>query len=168
MRGKKPEKVEVVKLVTFALGADLFAAEVFAVERALRYVQPNNVPDLPEWIAGVIEYESRVIPAVDMRRRMGLPSTEITHETRTLVFVAQENRIAAIVDEVHEVATVPKASINPPPAMFRGLAAEFVRGIVKVHEQLVVILDAERVLTSCDLIALERALESRDGASARG
>lgn len=168
MRSKKPEKIDVVKLVTFSLAGDLFAAEVFAVERALRYVQPNSVPDVTEWIAGVIEYDGRVVPIVDMRRRMSLPHADVTHETRILVFVTEGSRIAAIVDEVHEVATVPKASINPPPAMFRGLAAEFVRGIVKVNEQLVVILNVDRVLTSSDLISLERALESHDGASARG
>ena len=167
MKAQKAEKIEVVKLVTFALGSDLFAAEVFAVERALRHVQPNSVPDLPDWIAGVIEYEGGVIPVVDMRKRMGLPPADVTHETRILVFVAQGGRIAAIVDEVHEVATIPKAAINPPPAMFRGLSSEFVRGIAKVRDQLVVILDVDRVLTSADRIALDRALHAHDGASPR-
>jgi purine-binding chemotaxis protein CheW len=168
MKGQKAEKIEVVKLVTFALGTDLFAAEVFAVERALRHVQPNSVPDLPEWIAGVIEYEGSVIPVVDMRRRMGLTAGDVTPETRLLVFVTQGGRIAAIVDAVQEVATIPKTAITPPPAMFRGLAAEFVRGIAKVRDQLVVILDVDRVLTSGDRIALERALQAHDGASTRG
>jgi purine-binding chemotaxis protein CheW len=168
MKAQKAEKVEVTKLVTFALGSDLFAAEVFAVERALRHVQPNSVPDVPEWIAGVIEYEGKVIPVVDMRRRMGLPVGDVTHDTRILVFVVQGGRIAAIVDAVHEVATIPKSAISPPPAMFRGLAAEFVRGIAKVRDQLVVILDVDRVLTSADRIAVDRAIQAQDGASARG
>jgi purine-binding chemotaxis protein CheW len=168
MKAQKPQQVEVVKLVTFDLGSDVFAAEVFAVERALRHVQPNSVPDVPEWVAGVIEYEGRVIPVVDMRRRMSLPAADVTHDTRILVFVTEGGRIAAIVDGVHEVATVPKASIEPPPAMFRGLAAEFVRGIVKVRDHLVVILDVDRVLTSADRIAVERAVRAHDGASSRG
>jgi purine-binding chemotaxis protein CheW len=168
MKGQKTEKVETIKLVTFELCTNVFAAEVFAVERALRHVQPNSIPDVPEWIAGVIEYSGGVIPVVDMRRRMGLPPAEVSHETRILVFTAQGGRIGAIVDAVHEVATIPKTSINPPPPMFRGLAAEFVRGIAKVRDQLVVILDVDRVLTSGDRIAVERALDTQDGAAPRG
>lgn len=180
MKGQKAVKVENAKLVTFELGSDLFAAEVFAVERVLRHVQPNSVPDVPEWIGGVIEYSGGVIPVVEMRRRMGLPPAEVSVETRILVFVTQGGRVGAIVDAVHEVATIPKSSINPPPPMFRGLAAEFVRGIAKVNDQLVVILDVDRVLTSADRIALDRALETiepreprepretQDGATPRG
>jgi len=167
VKGQK-EKVETVKLVTFDLGSDVFAAEVFAVERVLRHVQPNSVPDVPEWIAGVIEYSNGVLPVVEMRRRMGLAPAEVSHDTRILVFTTQAGRIGGIVDAVHEVVTIPKASINPPPAMFRGLAAEFVRGIAKVRDHLVVILDADRVLNSADRIALERAVEAHGGALPRG
>lgn len=168
MKAGKAEKIEVTRLVTFQLGADTFAAEVFAVERVLRHVQPNSVPDVPEWIDGVIEYEGRVIPVVDMRRRIGLPPADLTPETRILVFVTEGGRIGATVDVVHEVAVVAKTAIEPPPPMFRGLAAEFVRGIAKVRDQLVVVLDVDRVLTSADRIAFERAMQAQDGASARG
>jgi purine-binding chemotaxis protein CheW len=167
VKGQK-EKVETVKLVTFDLGADLFAAEVLAVERVLRHVQPSSVPDVPEWIVGVIEYTGGVIPVVEMRRRVGLPPAEVSHDTRILVFVTQAGRIGGIVDGVHEVVTVPAALINPPPAMFRGLAAQFVRGIAKVRDQLVVILDVDRVLNSSDRIMLDRALEAHGGAARRG
>lgn len=168
MKAGKAEKIEVTRLVTFQLGADTFAAEVFAVERVLRHVQPNSVPDVPEWIDGVIEYEGRVIPVVDMRRRIGLPPADLTPETRILVFVTEGGRIGATVDVVYEVAVVAKTAIEPPPPMFRGLAAEFVRGIAKVRDQLVVVLDVDRVLTSADRIAFERAMQAQDGASARG
>jgi purine-binding chemotaxis protein CheW len=162
------EKVEQEKLVTFQLGPDMFAAGVFAVERVLRHTPPSSVPDVPEWVEGVIEYQGGVIPVIDMRRRMSLPLTDVTPETRTLVFATQDGRIGAIVDAVHEVAVIPRAAINPPPAMFRGLASEFVRGIAKVRDQLVVVLDVDRVLTSADRIAFDRAVQPHDGAAARG
>ena len=162
------EKIEQEKLVTFQLGPDTFAAGVFAVERVLRHTPPSSVPDVPEWIEGVIEYQGGVIPVIDMRRRMSLPLTELTPETRTLVFATHDGRIGAIVDAVHEVAVVPKSAINPPPSMFRGLASEFVRGIAKVGDQLVVVLDVDRVLTSADRIAFDRAVQGQDGASVSG
>jgi len=160
-------KTEVVKLVTFRLGIDSFAAEIASVDRVLRYVAPKSVPDLPEWIDGVIEHRASVIPVVDMRARIGLPSVEPTPTTRILVLSTSEGFIGAIVDVVAEVASVPEASVSPPPPLFRGLAAHFLRGIAKVGEQLVVILDVDRVLTSDDRIAFQRAVESAE-AAARG
>jgi purine-binding chemotaxis protein CheW len=157
-------KAEVAKLVTFRLGADAFAAEVASVDRVLRYAAPKSVPDLPEWIEGVIEHRAKVIPIVDMRARIGLPQVEPTPTTRILVLNTSEGFIGAIVDVVAEVASVPRTNVTPPPPLFRGLAAHFVRGIAKIGEQLVVILDVDRVLTSDDRIAFERAIESAEAA----
>ena len=152
-------KTDVVKLVTFRLGEDVFAADIASVERVLRHSAPTSIPDAPEWIEGVIEHRGKVIPAIDMRRRIGLPTLPVTFETRILVLNTADGWVGAIVDAVIEVATVPSAAITPPPALFRGLASQFVRGIAKVGEQLVVVLDVERVLTSDDRLEFEHAVE---------
>jgi purine-binding chemotaxis protein CheW len=157
-------KSEIVKLVTFRLGADAFAAEIASVDRVLRYAAPKSVPDLPEWIDGVMEHRSKVIPIVDMRARLGLEHLDPTPTTRILVLNTTDGFIGAIVDVVAEVASVPEANVSPPPPLFRGLAAHFVRGIAKVGEQLVVSLDVDRVLTSDDRIAFQRAVASSEAA----
>jgi purine-binding chemotaxis protein CheW len=154
-------KTDAVKLVTFRLGEDVFAADIFSVERVLRYVTPASVPDAPAWVEGVIEHQKTVIPVVDLRRRIELPATPVTPETRILVLTSTDGLVGTIVDSVIEVASIPSASLTPPPPLFRGLAAQFVRGIAKVGTQLVVVLDVDRVLTSEDRIVLERALEVR-------
>ena len=153
-------KIDVVKLVTFQLGLDLFAADVLSVERVLRYTPPNCVPDVPEWIQGVVEHRGKVIPVVDLRRRVELSDDSITPETRILVLTTSEGWVGAIVDMVHEVAVVPASSVSPPPPLFRGLSAEFVRGIAKVREQLVVVLDVERVLMSSARIAFDASRQT--------
>lgn len=151
-------KTDMVKLVTFQLGLDLFAADVFSVERVLRYTPPNCVPDVPDWIEGVLEHRGKVIPVVDMRRRIEIADRSITPDTRILVLTTTGGWVGAIVDAVHEVATVPAANVSPPPALFRGVKAEFITGVAKVHEQLVVVLDVERVLASTDRIVFEQAV----------
>jgi purine-binding chemotaxis protein CheW len=155
-------KTDVVKLVTFQLGLDLFGADVLSVDRVLRYSPPNAVPDVPTWIEGVVEHRGSVIPVVDLRRRVELADDSITPETRMLVFNAQNGRVGAIVDMVHEVAEVPASAIAPPPALFRGLAAEFIRGIAKVRDQLVVILDVDRVLSSADRIQFDQSTQAAE------
>ena len=156
---------DVVKLVIFRHGADLFGADIFSVERVLRHEAASVVPDLPEWIVGVLEHRGTVMPVVDMRRRLGLPAGAPGPETRTMVLATETGWIGAEVDAVLEVANVPAEGMTAPPQLFRGLAAEFVRGIAKVGGRLVVVLEMERVLTSADRIAFERALEAEVAAS---
>jgi purine-binding chemotaxis protein CheW len=159
-------KADVVKLVTFRLGQDLFAADISFVERVLRYAAPSSVPDAPAWVEGVLEHRGKVIPIVDMRRRIELPDVSITPETRILVLTTSDGWVGAIVDAVLEVAIVPTASVSPPPSLFRGLASHFLRGVAKVRDQLIVVLEVDRVLTSADRLVFEQAVEQ--AAAARG
>lgn len=145
------------KLVTFRLADDLFAAGIFSVERVLRHQPPRPVPDLPPWIEGVIEYQSRVVPVIDLRKRFELAEAPVRSETRILVLNAGAEWVGALVDAVVEVATVDPARISPPPAFFRGLAAEYLQGIVKREDKLVIVLDVERLLAATDRLVLERA-----------
>src|SRR5690349_4110792 len=158
-------KKDVVQLVIFHLGADLFAADVFAVERVLRYTEPSTVPGVPKWIEGVMPYRDKVIPVVDMRHRIELPDAPITADTRVLVFNGTGGWIGAIVDSVSEVAVVPTASVTPPPQLFHGLPAQFMRGIAKLGEQVIVVLDIDRVLTSMDRLEFDRAVETMEPAA---
>jgi len=157
-------KKDVVQLVIFHLGADLFAADVFAVERVLRYREPSSVPGVPKWIEGVMPYRDTVIPVVDMRHRIELAEAPVTLDTRILVFNGTGGWIGAIVDSVSEVAVVPSASVTPPPQLFNGLPAQFMRGIAKVGEQVVVVLDIERVLTSTERLEFQRIVETLEPA----
>ena len=153
-------KTDVVKLVTFRLGQELFGADIFSVERVLRYVAPASVPDAPAWVNGVIEHRGKVIPVVDMRVRMGMEATPVTASTRTLVFTTADGWVGGVVDAVIEVAIVPATAVVPPPALFRGLAAQFLKGIATVREQLIVVLDVNRVITSEDRLVFALAQEA--------
>lgn len=157
-------KKDVVQLVIFQLGADFFAADVFAVERVLRYTEPSSVPGVPKWIEGIMPYRDTVIPVVDMRHRIELPEAPVTLDTRILVFNGTGGWIGAIVDSVSEVAVVPTASVTAPPQLFHGLPAQFMRGIAKVGEQVVVVLDIDRVLTSTERLEFQRIVETLEPA----
>src|SRR4029077_20612157 len=91
-----------VKLVVFQLGVDLFAADVLSVDRVMRYMPPNSVPDVPRWVEGVMEHRGEVIPVIDLRRRIELAEATITPQTRMLVLNTSNGRVGAIVDKVHE------------------------------------------------------------------
>ena len=148
---------EADKLVTFRLGDDLFAADIFSVERVLRYTMPTSVPDMPDYIEGVIDYQGRVVPIVNLRRRFEMEDLEVRNETRILILHGGGEWIGVVVDAVTAVSAFDPAAVAPPPKLFRGLAGEYLKGIVRMGEKLVIFLDVERLLSSSERIALDRA-----------
>ncbi|MES2178581.1 MAG: chemotaxis protein CheW [Gemmatimonadota bacterium] len=143
------------KLVAFRLGDDHFAADVQAVERVLRYAAPTPVPDTPPYIEGVMDYQGRVVPVVNLRRRLELPARDAGNDTRILILNVSGEWVALVVDSVTEVASFDPAAVQPPPKMFHGLAGEYLKGIVRHGSRLVIYLNVDELLTSTERIALQ-------------
>ncbi len=149
------------QLVTFRLGQDQFAVDIFAVERVLRFTAPLPVPNLPAWIDGVIEHGGRVVPVIDLRTRFGMPRIPHRPDRRILVLDVGEEWIGVAVDAVQEVTSISPGEIAPPPPLFRGLAGEYLRGLVRRDGSLIIFLDVTRVLTSTERLELTAAAMTR-------
>jgi purine-binding chemotaxis protein CheW len=147
------------QIVTFRLGDELFAADIFAVERVLRYSPPTPVPNVPAWIEGVIDYQGRVVPVINLRRRFEMPAAPVAADARSLVLTVDNEWVAATVDGVLDVSALDPTRVAPPPTLFRGLAASYVRGVVRRGERLVVFLDVPRLFSTDERIVLDRPTE---------
>ena len=152
------------QIVTFKLGDDIFAADIFSVERVIEYQRPKVIPNVPDWIEGVIEYQSRVVPAINLRRRFELAEAEADTVGRIIVFTVEKEWIAAVVDAVQEVRTVDSSAISPPPPMFHGLPCEYLRGILREGDQLTIYLDIARILSTNERIMLREMSEGTPAA----
>ena len=154
------------QIVTFRLGDDLFAADINSVERVLRHQAPSPVPNVPEWIEGVVEYQQRVLPVVDLRARFGMPRAALGSDARLLVLNGGDGFVAVTVDAVLEVAPLDPSRLTPPPPLFRGLAGEYLKGIVRRADRLVIFLDVARLLSATERLTLEAATGSGSDAAA--
>jgi len=123
----------------------------------LRYQAPRALPDVPPWIEGVIEYQQRVIPVLNLRQRFELPERAAAPDTRIVVLNARGEWIGIVVDSVVEVSTVEAGMIASAPTFFRGLAGEYLKGILRRREgeRLVIVLDVEQLLSTTERIALQ-------------
>lgn len=151
------------QLVMCEAATELFALDVFAVERVLRYTVPRHLPNSATWLPGVIAVANRLVPVLDLRERLGLPAPAVADSARIVVVTLDDGPIGLIVDAVHEVTSVDPVAIEEAPAVYRGLARDFVLGIVRRGERLHVLLDVARLVTSTERIAMHEAV--RDAAA---
>ena len=140
--------IESTRLVTFRLGEHLFAAEIQSVQRVLRHEAPRPLPDMPDWMEGVVDYQGTMVPVVDMRRRFGLNASTPGPQARLMVCAAPGGLAALLVDAVLDVKPVQPSDIMDPPELFRGIASEYLKGLTRRQGQLVVVLDVESLLAS--------------------
>jgi purine-binding chemotaxis protein CheW len=148
------------QLVTCEAASELFAMDIASVERVLRYSAPSSVPNSAAWLRGVISHGTRLVPVIDLRERLGLPAKDVDARARIVVVTLEDGPLGVIVDAVHEVAAVDGASVEPPPAVYRGLSKDYVHGIVKRGERIFVLLDIARLVSSKERIEMQKAVES--------
>jgi purine-binding chemotaxis protein CheW len=146
------------QLVVFELGAELYGVEIARVHEIIRLQTVTRVPRAPAFVEGVINLRGKVIPVVDLRRRFGLPSAEHTRSTRIVVVEIGDQVVGIVVDGVSEVLRVNTATVEPPSPVIAGIDSEYLHGIAKLPERLVVLLDLDRVLAKDERRALETAL----------
>jgi purine-binding chemotaxis protein CheW len=142
-----------IQLVSFRVGTQEFALDILQVERILRHVAPSPLPNAPDFLEGVVPYEGGAVPVVDLRKRFELDAP-IREETRLMVVDLGDQRVGVLVDEVREVMRVDSTTISAPGPMVTGLAAAYISGIVTRPERTIIILNARKLLTSTERLAL--------------
>ena len=142
-----------IQLVSFRVGPQEFAFDILQVERILRPVAPAPLPRSPEFLEGVVPYEGGAVPVVDLRKRFEL-AAPVREETRLMVVDVGEQRVGVLVDEVREVLRVDSTTISAPGPMVSGLAAAYISGIVTRPERTIIILNARRLLSATERMAL--------------
>ncbi len=142
-----------IQLVSFRVGPQEFAFDILQVERILRPVAPAPLPRAPEFLEGVVPYEGGAVPVVDLRKRFEL-AAPVRVETRLMVVDVGDQRVGVLVDEVREVLRVDSTTITAPGPMVSGLAAPYISGIVTRPERTIIILNARRLLSATERMAL--------------
>ena len=116
---------EEIQLVTFRIGAHVFAFSVLEVERVLRYEAPAPLPDAPDFLDGILQQGDDVVPVIDLRRRLNVEAAT-REETRIVLVDWDDGKVGLVVDEVLELLKIPVSEVTAPPKIVQGLAAEFV------------------------------------------
>ena len=135
-----------LQLVSFKIGAEEFGVDILKVQEINRMVEITRVPQAPNYIEGVINLRGKVIPIVDLRKRFNLELNEHDKDTRIVVVDIGGAIVGMIVDSVSEVLRLPADTIEPPPDIVTGVNAEYIGGVAKLDDRLLIFLDLSKVI----------------------
>lgn len=149
------EIAETVQYLTFTLADEVFALDVAKVREILEQGSITRMPQTPDFMRGVINLRGNVVPVIDMRLKFGLSATEQTVNTCIIVAeVRLEDSIVvlgALADSVQEVVEIEPAQIEAPPHIGVKLNTDFIKGMGKLDNRFVMILDIDKVFSDAEL-----------------
>jgi purine-binding chemotaxis protein CheW len=145
------------KYLTFHLAGEDYGVEIRYVTEIIGIQKITEVPDMPDFIRGVINLRGKVIPVMDVRTRFRLPSREYDERTCIIVVDINESSVGLVVDEVREVADIPEAQVEPPPATGQTKGSSYIQGMGKLDNEVKIILNVNRLLNDGELEQLIEA-----------
>jgi len=158
-----PGITETLQYLTFTLDEEVFALDVSKVREILEYSTVTKVPQVPEFMRGVINLRGSVVPVVDLRLKFGMAATEQTIDTCIIVAEVQLDGdaviLGALADSVQEVVDMEPDQIEPAPHIGTQLNAAFIKGMGKCDGKFVMILDIDMVFTNDKIDLVNDVLE---------
>lgn len=146
-----------LQVVSFRLHDEEYAIEITKVKEIILVEGVTRVPQMPAFIEGIINLRGNVIPVLDLRKRFELPGAALSEQSRIVVTRMESRIVGLIVDSVSQVMKIPKSKIQPPPQTIAGLAGEYLVGIGKMDDRMILLLDIEKILSSGEKTSLPRA-----------
>lgn len=150
------------QLVVFTLAGETYGVDIYQVREIIRVPNVTKVPEAPDFIEGVINLRGGVIPVLDLRRRLGMENMEGTAASRIIIVELADALIGMRVDGVSEVLRVEAGQIEPPSPYIVDVDSQFVTGIARVGDNLILLLDLNRVLHPKGLDQLRQIVPSNE------
>lgn len=148
------------KFLTFSLAEEEYGIDIQFVNEIIGLQKITEVPDMPHYVKGVINLRGKVIPVMNVRLRFGFPEIDHTDRTCIIVLNIKELIVGLIVDTVSEVLDISQNQIDPPPAISKGESSRYIKGMGKMEENVIILLDAKNLLFTDEMQVLMEITES--------
>ena len=149
--------------VTFCLAEELFGVEVNRTREILSVISVTSVPQTPDYMLGVINLRGQVVPVIDMRLKLGMSAADETQDTCIIVeevlVDGEPIVVGALADAVREVLEIKSDAIEPPPRLGTRLNTEFIKGMGKIDEEFLILLDIDKIFNSDELAMVQEVAE---------
>ena len=157
--------LEVSQYLAFKLEEEVFAFDISKVREVLEFSKVTKIPQTPEMMIGVINLRGSVVPVIDLRIKFALGRGDITVNTVIIIIEIdldhESTMIGVMVDAVKEVMDLDEDHIEPPPKIGTGLKTEFIKGMGKLGDHFVIILNIEQIFSLDELYLVQEVLEQQ-------
>ncbi len=137
---------EIIQLVSFTIDEVEYGIDILSVQDIHRVPAMTRLPNTPRFIKGVFNYRGDVVPVVDARLRFGFEKGQVTDLSRVIVIDTDDKNVGLLVDNVYQVVRIPESYIDPPSSLIEGVSEEFIFGIGRLKDRLIVILNMSDIL----------------------
>ncbi len=147
-----------LSLVTFKICDELYGIDIMEVSEIIRILDITPIPNAPSFVDGVVNLRGEIIPVVDLIKRFKFTRKSFTEEEELLrgiiVVNVEDMTLGIIIDAVNRVMSVPAEKLQPPPHMVSGVGAEYIRGVVRLEDSLLVVLDINKLFSREEILML--------------
>lgn len=160
-RAEREESEQFKQLVSFRIGEEEFGVDILVVQEIIRLPTITPLPNAQRFILGMINLRGKIIPVIDLRKRLrisGRKSNLNDRKTRVLIVEMQSSVTGFIVDSVSEVMRIPVNEIEPTPHLVvSNIESEYIKGVIKLPNRLVILLDFQQVLRPQEVKEIQNA-----------
>jgi len=146
----------ILQLVTFKLENDEFGVDILKVQEINRMMSITKIPNAPTFTEGVINLRGKIIPIIDLRKKLGFNSKSYDKSTRIIVVELDGIVLGFVVDSVSEVLRIPRETIEPPPSIIGNIESDFIEGVGKLQDRLLILLELKKIFTNSERKGIEK------------
>jgi purine-binding chemotaxis protein CheW len=151
---------DMLQFVTFKLAGQKYAMDILKVQEINNLKEITPVPNAPAYVEGAINLRGKVIPVLNLRKKFHMEQKDLSESNKIIIVDIRGTVTGIIVDAVSDVLRVPEDVVEPPPPVSSSVRSEFIRGVAKLPDGLIVVLDMDRLLDSAEQHAVLGAARS--------
>lgn len=136
-----------MKILIFSINDEYYAADIMEIERILGYEDTTKLPDSPEFVDGVINYEGKILPVISLVRRFNIAQNYINKDSKIIVSKQIDSKFGIIVDIVSEVKDINTKNMEEAPEVVSGISKRYIKGLIKVDGKIIIFLKLSSILT---------------------
>jgi len=146
------------QFAVFRVGGEEYAIDIMRIMEIIRPQKVTRIPKAPEFVEGIINLRGKVVPVLDLRKRFGIDPEDADRKKIRIVIVKMAGRVlGVVVDEVTEVIYLKSDQVESTPEAVKGAGADYLKGVGKVGDRLIVLLDMDKVLSGDEMMKLHAA-----------
>jgi purine-binding chemotaxis protein CheW len=147
------------QLVVFRIGKEYFGVGIDTIREIVRLPEVTDVPDAPDFLEGMINLRGKIVPVIDLKKRLRIQGEGRTKSTRVLITDDTHTLSGLIVDSVDEVIRMDDDSVEEPPEMMTMIGVEYITGVAKVDERIIILLDIRKIIDPEEISKLTKAVQ---------